>query len=416
MSVDTYICIATGSHLCRNPRVVKEAGALAEAEYEVTVVGPIFNDELREEDQDLLENASWQYTPSVDLRRQVEGSWARVQRKIGSYLTEYGWESSSALGYGVGQTLRRARAEQADFYIGHEEVGLWTAWRLQKEGARVGADIEDWHSRDLLPKDRAGRPTGVLERVEHDLLNNAAHVTTTSRAMAQGMAEAYDAPVPTVLYNAFPLADRETIGERARDRDGSGRISLHWVSQTVGPGRGLETLCRALERVDTPLQVHLRGQCGDDYRSRLDRVFPTEKGHALYIHNLVSPGDLLDRIAEHDVGLALEQYEPESRNRTVTNKILHYLLGGLAVVATDTTGQQEVAQMGGEAVRLCSPNNVDGLARQIHDLVRSKEELERAQTDALRSARETFCWERQVPKLLSSVQRGLSTSKQYSQP
>jgi glycosyltransferase involved in cell wall biosynthesis len=154
--------------------------------------------------------------------------------------------------------------------------------------------------------------------------------------------------------------------------------------------------------------VHLRGQCRSDYRTRLDGLFPDDNGHTLYVHDLVSPDDLLSRIAEHDIGLALERYEPESRNRTVTNKILHYLLGGLALVATDTAGQQEVAEKAGAAVRLCPPADADGLARQLRHFVGSETRLETAQDDALRAARETFCWEQQAPRLVASVREALS--------
>lgn len=404
MATNAHICIVTGSHLCRNPRVVKEAGALDEAGYDVTVLGPVFNDDLRAEDRALLADAAWDHRASIDLRPRIVGTWARLRRKLGTYWTRRGGESPHALGYGVSSTLQRARRLDADLYIGHEEVGTWVVQQLHEEGAVVGADFEDWHTRDLLPEDRAGRPVGVLEDVERTLMQEAAHVTTTSEAMAEAMASTYDAPVPTVIYNAFPWADREAFDELHRDRDGSGRPSLHWVSQTIGPGRGLEALCRALQDVERPMQVHLRGQCRPDYHDRLDARFPSENGHDLFVHDLVSPDELLGRIAEHDVGLALEQYEPESRNRTITNKILHYLLGGLAVVATDTDGQREVADKADGAVRLCAPDDGDGLARQIRHFVRSEKSLERAKSDALQAAREMFCWEKQAPRLLASIE------------
>jgi glycosyltransferase involved in cell wall biosynthesis len=158
--------------------------------------------------------------------------------------------------------------------------------------------------------------------------------------------------------------------------------------------------------------VHLRGQCRPGYHSILDRAFPTEKGHSLYIHDLVSPHNLLGRIAEHDIGLALEQYQPDSRNLTVTNKILHYLLGGLAVVATDTDGQKEVSQASGKAIRLCSPDSPSDLAHQITALIKTKDHLKRAQKDALQAAREKFSWEQQIPTLLESVESALSSKQE----
>jgi len=407
MEADAHICIITGSHLCRNPRVVKEAHALAEAGYDVTVLGPIFNGELRNEDRTILDDVAWTHQVSVDLRSIVEGKSARLRRKLGTYWTQWGGDSPHALGYGVKQSLRKARRMNADLYIGHEEVGLWVAWQLQEEGFLVGVDFEDWHTRDLLPENRHGRPMKLLEQVERDLLQKATHVTTTSKAMASAMADAYNAPAPAVVYNAFPWSDRESIDDTSRDRDGSGRVSLHWVSQTIGPGRGLETLCHALSEVSTPIQVHLRGQCRSDYRSTLDDIFPTENGHTLYIHGLVSPNDLLNHVAEHDIGLALEPHEPDNKLYTISNKILHYLLGGLAVVATDTAGQQEVAGAAGSAVRLCPPNDPDGLAHQIRAFVDTESSLKRAQQDALQAAQQTFCWEQQAPWLLASVEQAL---------
>ena len=411
MATNAHICIVTGSHLCRNPRVVKEAHALTEAGYAVTVLGPVFDNDLRTEDQTLLDSAAWTHQASVDLRSTLEGMSARLRRKLGTQWTQWGRESPHALGYGVKQSLRRARHVNADLYIGHEEVGTWVAWQLQKEGVLVGADFEDWHTRDLLPEDRTGRPTNLLGQVERDLLHHAVHVTTTSEALAQAMAGAYDAPLPDVVYNAFPWSDRESIDDTSRDRDGSGRVSLHWVSQTIGPGRGLEILCQALSEIDVPMQVHLRGQCRPDYRSTLDNIFPTGNGHTMYIHDLVSPDDLLNHIAAHDIGLALEQYEPDSRNLTVTNKILHYLLGGLAVVATDTAGQQEVAEAAGSAVRLCPPNDPERLARHIRAFIDTEDSLTRAQQDALQVARRTFCWEQQIPTLIESVEQAFSSEQ-----
>ncbi len=60
------------------------------------------------------------------------------------------------------------------------------------------------------------------------------------------------------------------------------------------------------------------------------------------MHPLIPANELLSRVAEHDIGLALELRQPDSRNLTVTYKFLHYLLAGLAVVASDTAGQSEV--------------------------------------------------------------------------
>jgi glycosyltransferase involved in cell wall biosynthesis len=46
----------------------------------------------------------------------------------------------------------------------------------------------------------------------------------------------------------------------------------------------------------------------------------------------------------------VEQRTPDSRNKTITNKILQYIQAGLRVLATDTDGQQEVAERFPESI------------------------------------------------------------------
>src|SRR5690606_12231108 len=79
--------------------------------------------------------------------------------------------------------LRAARARPADLTIVHNEIAHWAGLRLLDAGRRVAADIEDWHSEDLLPADRVGRPLDLLRRTERDLLHRAAYVTTTSESL-----------------------------------------------------------------------------------------------------------------------------------------------------------------------------------------------------------------------------------------
>ena len=142
---------------------------------------------------------------------------------------------------------RAARDLGADLTIGHQEVGAWVACALMDEGRAVGADIEDWYSEDLLPEARVGRPVELLRRCEAQLVRRGSHVTTTSEALAQALAEAYGGPdAHSRSITPFPWADRADLDDAARDRQDRSLPSLHWVSQTIGPGRGLDTLCEAL--------------------------------------------------------------------------------------------------------------------------------------------------------------------------
>ena len=409
--MSAHIAIVTGAHLCRNPRVVKEAEALADAGHRVTVLRPVLSQDLADLDAELAAGAGWTVQTTADLvSGRVGPTWARLVRRVATEAVRRGAELPDALGYGVRRSLRMARAVRADLTIGHQEVGLWVINRLADAGRRVGADLEDWYSEDLLPEARQSRPLQLLRREEAAAVRRGGHVTTTSQALAEQLARTYGGPVPTVVYNAFPWADRAALDGERRDRagDGDGRLSLHWVSQTIGAGRGLEDVLDALALVDAPVDLHLRGQCTPEVEAALRTHLPAERGHTLTIHGLVPPAELLGRIAEHDVGLALEAQDSPSRDLTVTNKILHYLLAGLPVVATSTAGQREVAAQAPDAVVTFPVGDVPALARAINGLA-SRAGLERASAAALDAARREFHWEHQRQALVDSVEAALAT-------
>lgn len=402
------ICILTGTHLCRNPRVVKEASAISMSGHDVTVLGPTFSDELAHLDNIICESVTWKHEVVVDLRPQYNSILDRLalrlsRRLAGDAIRYLGWEFPQALGYGLSRMHDFALKSHWDLYIAHQETGLWVGCELLKAGKRVGADFEDWYSRDLLPVAQRQRPLKLLQQCEGYMLRHGAHLTTTSNAMADALQASCGGRRPLCIYNAFPWSDRNSLDHAYKDRQDFNRISLHWVSQTVGPGRGLEILCQALRQVAAPIELHIRGSGCQDTKAWLRRLFPSDRGHQLFFHDLVPPKDLLSRITEHDIGLALESCHPDSKGLTVSNKILHYLLAGLAVIASDTKGQTEIASQKPGAVRLFRNGNVADLANRLNALVNNPSQLSEARAAALAAAKDRFCWEHQVPTLVQSV-------------
>ncbi|MBU2652037.1 MAG: glycosyltransferase [Bacteroidetes bacterium] len=404
-----HICILTQSHLCRNPRVVKEANALHRAGYRVTILTTFTNEAQRLEDLTLIDEG-------IELRG-VEniipgqtGKWhnmkTRMVRRIASeMISRLKWENVESLGYGFHRNLRAAVAQKADLYTCHQEMATVIGCKLLKKGFRVAFDLEDWYSHDLLPSANRYRPLKLLSAHEKYALNHSPLVYTTSESMARGMQEFYGGKQAEVLYNVFPWAEREWLDGKYLDRINRDKPSIHWYSQTIGPGRGLEFLVGALNKVKTPVDLHLRGNCRPDYENKLRSILPAGKEHGLFIHPLVPHKELLSRIAEHDIGLALEEYTPDSRNLTITNKILQYLLAGLPVIASDTAGQQEVARLAPESVFLFGNKDENELAHNITLLLEDRGKLERSRKMALEYAKQTFCWEVQEKKLTGWIEK-----------
>jgi glycosyltransferase involved in cell wall biosynthesis len=233
--------------------------------------------------------------------------------------------------------------------------------------------------------------------------------------MSMALAGEHGCTSPTVIYNAFPWSERQTLDGTLRDRRTRDIPSIHWYSTTLGPGRGLEDLAAALHLLKHDAEIHLRGNPASGFAAWIKERAPERWRDKIFFHPLVTNDQLLSRVAEHDVGFAGEMKYCRSRDLTVTNKILHYLLGGLAVVASDTTGQREVASQAPEAVRLYPSGDAQALADAFNALLASPERLRGAKAAALAAAQTTFSWERQEWALLDGVARVLDGSPALTQ-
>lgn len=406
------IVVLTGNHLCHNPRVVKEAGALARAGFDVTVLGAWFDMKLAQRDRELLAAQPFRFEPVLNVVEKGGALLApRLRSKAAAAVKQHlGIESRWQLGYAYPALRRRALAFPAELYIAHSEAALAVAAELRRRGGRVGVDMEDWFSEDLLPEARSSRPLRLLHSYERELLTLGAYRSCPSRAMSAALAERYSARAPTVIYNAFPWAERDAFDGVKKDRRGLETCSIHWFSQTLGPGRGLEELLAALALMRSRAEIHLRGNASPAFEAWLRARAPQSWHSRLFIHPLVSNSQLHSRIAEHDIGFAGEQTYCRSRDLTVTNKILSYMLAGLAVVASDTAGQREVAELAPAAISLYRPGDARELARALDDLLSSPAKLSRAKAQALQAAEQRFCWEKQEPILVESVGRALAAA------
>jgi glycosyltransferase involved in cell wall biosynthesis len=403
------IVILSGNHLCHNPRVLKEATTLAGVGHRVTVLGAWHDAELKARDLALIDGAQFEFIPAVDLTcRKPAAYLERLRGKTARLIFRYARRTSRwQLGIGVDGMLEQACRLPGDLFIAHSEPALLVARHLATSGRRVGIDLEDWFSEDLPPEVRKRRPIGLLRELECTLLSAGAYSSCPSEAMSRALATEFRCRPPSVVYNTFPWADRGALDGLVKDRRDLNLPSIHWYSQTIGFGRGLEALFSALPLLKCPVEVHLRGRLQEGFAARIDSQIPPDVRSRVYLHDFVENDELLSRIAEHDIGFAGEVTECRSRDVTITNKILHYLLGGLAVIASDTIGQREVAMQSDGSIALFPSGDVRALGAELNRLLLSRVELERLKRASLHAAETTFCWERCRPRLLRAVEEAL---------
>jgi len=181
-----------------------------------------------------------------------------------------------------------------------------------------------------------------------------------------------------------------------------------WFSQTIGPGRGLETFVESWAALPQPPELRLLGQISDSFRAALLGRIPADRQPALRFDAPLPPAALPAYLAAADVGLALEPREPPSRDLTTTNKIYYYLGAGLAVIATPTAGQREVFAAAPGIGWLDDYCNRAAATARLDRICADRDGLRRAQTASRAAAEHTFSWEKESARLLELVRTALA--------
>ena len=408
-------------HPSKNPRLVKEADAFAEAGYDVHVVAGDYHPWGHEADRQ-YKNRAWtlervSYGPMApSLRRTYLGGRKRTAEMLADFLP-YGMRSLNLRAHHwiIPELIERGRSVPADLFIAHYLPALPAAFQAAKEqGAKVGFDAEDFH-RGQFHREEWETPKACRTRwFEEMYIPRCDFVTAASPGIAQAYAEALGIEDPTTILNVFPLSERSghtPPGELQEEHPGDG-LSLYWYSQTIGPDRGLDMIVQAMGHVrnrhgNVPrLTLSLRGTWVGGYAEEL-RVLAQSAGlESSQIRHLpiAPPEQLIERAAQHDIGLALEQATSVNRDICITNKIFAYVLAGLPVLATDTQGQQFVQRHAPEAVRLCPVGNSDAMAQELIPWVERPDERRRASNAASQVAENRFNWDVEKERLLAVIQ------------
>jgi glycosyltransferase involved in cell wall biosynthesis len=399
------ICLVTTGQPSTNPRLVKEADALVAAGYEVHVVGAHWAAWADATDRTLLGTRQWSCN-LVDWRRSTRPVrfWTtRARHAMARRLAPSlgGRRIELAAIHRVGPELAtQARRVDAELYIAHNLGALPAAMAAAGTKAPVGFDAEDFHSGQLGDRDRAQR--ALTERIERTWLPRCAYVTAASPGIADAYARLCGIDVPRVVLNVFPLADRPAA-PKATPGD---PVQLYWFSQTIGPDRGLEDAVRAMSLLRPgATELHLRGTWQAGYEVTL-RKLADDVGvgaHAIVHHQPAEPSEMVRLAARHDLGLALEPPVSENNDILWSNKVFTYLLAGLPVVLSRTTGQARLAHELGPASATYPPGDAQAMATALAPWLTGEATLGDARARAWTLGATRFNWDIEQERFLDTV-------------
>ena len=401
------ICLLSDHHLSMNPRLWKEAFFYEKEGFEVIILTMWQSKDSLEKDFQILAGHAISYQSYLNLIpgvvNPISRFFYRARKKLAGQLQKYSKISTRwAISHSPEKMFSRAMQEKADLYSAHLECAFFVGRDLVKAGKKVSFDFEDWYSRDYLVPER---PVKLLAALESFALVNGLFCTAASQSMASALEECYPSKnIITVLYNGFSATiDEHLIIDPQSNIDNS-PLNLLWFSRTIGPERGIELLMKGLQVLDEPVSLHLLGEMSEGYESILQSTFPFTRGHNLFIHPFIPHSQLPGFISQFKIGLAIEEDINDNKRLTVSNKILQYLQAGLIVLASDTKGQREVAELFPNALSIVDINNPETLAKDIVQLSKIDCINVQQQKEKFESI---FSWEAQEIKLNSLIEQYL---------
>ena len=405
------ICLISPGHVASNPRLVKEANALDDAGYRVRVVAGDYMAEIKSLDQTIFAAVSWSWV-TVGLGTKFIYSLRKIRQKLAQIIAAIGWMPNLSIAMWAHHPLskklgRVAATEAADLYIAHCLAALpAAAWAAERHNAKLGFDAEDFHIGELANIPENQTEIRIRDYIEKTLLPRCCHLTAASPKIAEAYHQRYGIKMQPIL-NVFSLAESSNNFVKPISKPDT-EPSLYWFSQTIGAGRGIEAIVRAIAQMQTKAKLYLRGIPAVGYQKQL-QTLARELKVSEQVHFLpsASPGEMVKLAAEHDLGLSFELTQPFNRAICLTNKIFTYLLAGLPVLMSRTPAQEDLAQRLGEAAVLIDINNPDDIANTLDCWLSQPHKLASARVCAWKLAQEVYNWDVEKKSFLAVVERAL---------
>jgi glycosyltransferase involved in cell wall biosynthesis len=394
------IAVVTAGHLATCPRMLKAADALVEEGYPVHLISTRSTAWASEGDRDIEarrreRDRRWRST-IVDYSRETgrgtyvrTGVRRRIARLVAGRLPDPGFAvATRAFARVHDELVAAAVASEADVFYGGTTGGIAAAFvAARRTGRPYALDLEDFFTGEP--------PEGSLdqrlaERIEREILPGARFLTASSEAITDAYREKYGIR-PVTVHNTFSLPPTPPEN-RSRSE---GALRLYWFSQTVGPGRGLEEAIAACGLAGIDAELHLRGSLSPGFESTLSSLARTAPKLSLSLRPPGPPDEMARLARDCDVGLSLEQPVSANRLLCLTNKVLTYVVSGLALVLTDTPGHRPLlADLEGDAVVVPAGDGaVRALASGLARLAGDPELLARCRLRSWEAAKKRWHWE-----------------------
>jgi len=406
------IVLVTSSQPSLNPRMVKEADALADAGYEVIVIGQYWNDWASNTDKVLLPLKKWKFirVGGSPHDNKLTYLFTRIIhkffRKLAEYITLKLGVAELSIGRCNYKLYTTAKKLKADLYIGHNPGGMAPAIKAAKKNkVKCGFDAEDFHR--LEYSNAPNHPDVRCKKfLEEKYFPKVDYLITASPLISLEYKKIFPALNFTTILNVFPRTKLEVKKSNTDEP-----LRLFWFSQTIGPNRGLDDAIEAIKIIGSPLiEIHALGyprrQAIEHYTQLVKKYGFSDS--RLTFYPPIPPDEIYSFASNFDIGLATETGVPFNRNICLTNKIFTYIQSGLAVLASNTSAQQTLLTEHPDCGKLFEIKNAASMASALNYYLANRDALNVAKQASYTLGQNQLNWEIESKKFLKIVEDTLA--------
>lgn len=394
------ISISTTTHLCNNPRLVKELSSLSlSTDYNVEVIYFSFNPKKAEYDKEIV----LKY-PQIKFRKIL---WYRISptrilcTTISKLLKAFNrsfkiaiW-SEQQLFPGHLKLLQTLKNTNSDIYHGHNLGTLASVVNIAKtKNKKVIFDAEDFHRGETKSTELANKLTIAIEDkyiCKLDALISASPLITKEYEYLYPMIKHVN------INNVFEINNNKQTFES------NFTLNCVWFSQVVGLDRGLQDIIKGINEVKVgKIKLDIIGNINPRIREVLSSLIQNPL-HKLNFIPTVSTNELDKRLVNYDVGIASEVFPNYNRNICLTNKIFQYMSAGLAILASNTTAQVKLMKSIPDIGHTYAVSNVEEITNILNNWIINPNLLIKYKATSKAVCLTKYRWEIESQKFLSLI-------------
>lgn len=241
---------------------------------------------------------------------------------------------------------------------------------------------------------------------ERRLINKAHLAVACEPNRARVMQEKYGArELPMTVLNVPPYSQPEhttVIPDYLRARGLEGKRVAYYMGE-IKAARCIDQFIEAARRFDDSIVLFLIGpvEPGYDVHAKIRECGVERK---VFVHPPVHPREVMAFACSADLGLQTQLNDGLNHLYCAPIKLFQYLMAGLPVLASNFPGMVDVVEKN-EAGLCVDPEDVEAIAAAINTILGDAALWRRMSENALRVAKDRYCYEIESRRLFEAVDR-----------